>query len=193
MNNPQDINSIVLRILETVVVGFILLDMGVSSLNWIFRNEKLGTLFHQTDLALTRSMKFSVKLNIGFAAFLCFWLLFPSLTGLFPVQVTSSTIFRTVFILWMLFITWKICQRTEIRSKGIWFRGSAIRWKSILAYGWNEAQDTVLLKLEQDRNFFSGHKGGDFPIPIVEGDREEVAKHFNIYLEGKEKPVLSSK
>ncbi len=193
MTETLDINSLVLSILDPLVAGVLLLVTGTSIVNFLFRHEKLGTLLHQSDLAFTKSMTLSIQLNIGIIVFYGFLLLLPGLTAVPKFQGPRSITFLSGFALWLVGITWQICQRTEIRSQGLWCRGSAFRWKNILDYRWSDLQDTVLINLEKDRNFFSGHQGGEFVIPVCEGNREAVAKYFNIYLEGKEKSFSSSK
>jgi hypothetical protein len=173
--------------------GLLLILLRAIILNLLFRHEKLGKLIYQCERVFTNSIKLSIKLNS--------WLI---LLGMLMICVVPGlAIFYTprppsthgLWTLGFLFVVviWNNCQRTEIRSKGLWYQGRVILWKNIINYGWSATQDIVLVKLEKSGNFFSGHKGGDFSISIFEGDREEVAKYFNIYLEGKERPLSPSK
>jgi hypothetical protein len=187
MTDTLDINSVVLSILDPLVAGVLLLVTGTSIVNFVLRHEKLGKLLYQSDLAFTKAMKLSIQLNIGIIVFYSLLVLLSGLADVLKFQVPRSITFLSGFALWLVGITWQICQRTEIRSQGLWCRGSAFRWENILDYRWNDPQDTVLIHLAKDRNFFSGHQGGEFVIPVRECDLEEVATYFKIYLEGKEK------
>ncbi len=189
----MDTYSLFFDLFQLLMSGLLLILLRAIILNLLFRHEKLGKLIYQCDRAFSNSIKSSIKLNSWFILLLMLLIfVVPGLASFYTPRPTST---HRLWLLGLIFVVviWNNCQRTEIRSKGLWHGGNVILWKNIINYGWYDTQDIVLVKLEKSGNAFSGHKGGDFRISIFEDDREEVAKYFNIYLDGKEKALSPAK